>query len=392
MDFLYTGYDIIFSFLDRGGNVIVVIAWVIFVMWTLILERVMYLRTEHPRRVRDSLAAWEARPDPDSWHSERIHDAMVSRLGLRLHRGIPMIRTLAAICPLLGLLGTVTGMVIIFDVMAAMGTSSPRAVASGVAKATMTTMAGMVGALSGVFPAFLLARYVRQETELLRVGSRVSESIRVPATSNVPPLLRNAAAVCMAFVITMGLVVLMERLIETGEKALTESAAVILVDFIRVKPQETVQRKDAKPDKPPPPEVEPQELPPPDQADLNPEAGSINIGSMSAPRDGVGITVSGVSDFSLQDADYMPIVKVLPIYPRRAEARGMEGWVLVRFTITTTGAVKDIEVVESTHAVFERAAVQAASKFKYKPRVVDGTPVEVTGVLHYIQFEIEEDA
>ena len=86
----------------------------------------------------------------------------------------------------------------------------------------------------------------------------------------------------------------------------------------------------------------------------------------------------------------MPLVKVLPIYPRRALLRGEEGWVLLRFTITASGRVKDIEVVESTDSIFERPSIEAAKKFKYQPRIVNGEPVEVTGVLHYVRFGIEE--
>ncbi|MBN1239057.1 MAG: energy transducer TonB, partial [Gammaproteobacteria bacterium] len=88
--------------------------------------------------------------------------------------------------------------------------------------------------------------------------------------------------------------------------------------------------------------------------------------------------------------EYLPIVKVAPVYPARAASRGLEGYVIVEFTVTRTGTTKDISVVESTSSLFERAAVDAAGKFKYKPRVIDGEPVEVPGVRNKITFVLEK--
>ncbi|MDH3401273.1 MAG: energy transducer TonB, partial [Chromatiales bacterium] len=91
------------------------------------------------------------------------------------------------------------------------------------------------------------------------------------------------------------------------------------------------------------------------------------------------------------DGDYLPIVKVAPIYPRRALTRGLEGWVLLEFTVTKLGTVTDIKVLESDPPnIFDRAAVSAASKFKYKPKVVNGEPIDTAGVLHRISFELED--
>ena len=91
------------------------------------------------------------------------------------------------------------------------------------------------------------------------------------------------------------------------------------------------------------------------------------------------------------DGEYLPIVKVQPVYPRRALSRGIEGYVIVEFTVTKQGTTRDIRVVESKPSgIFDKAAIQAAGKFKYKPRVVDGQPIEVPGVQNKITFEIEE--
>lgn len=390
---MYDIFETIRDFLDRGGQVIVVIAWVIFVMWTMIIERVLYLRTEHRQRVRLAFAELNARPDEGSWSFEAVRAGAISQLGQRLQAGIPMIRTLAAVCPLLGLLGTVTGMIVIFDVMAAMGNSSPRAVAGGVAQATMTTMAGMVGALSGVFPAVLLARISSQNISTLQTHD--AELALPPARfPPMPQALRLLISLSMAFLITMLLVYGMQRLIETGERALTEEARIYMPDFVRIQREESVERKEVKPDKLPPPETTPDSVVTPDLASSEDAAGALSV-DLSSGRggsldSGFALNVAGVTSFENADADYMPLVKVAPIYPRRAAARGLSGWVLVRFTVTAAGSVKDVEVVESTDPIFERAAVQAAFKFKYKPRIVDGEAVEVTGVLHYIRFDVEE--
>jgi protein TonB len=97
--------------------------------------------------------------------------------------------------------------------------------------------------------------------------------------------------------------------------------------------------------------------------------------------------------FSLQmgDGEYLPIVKVQPVYPRRALSRGIEGYVIIEFTVTERGMVKDVRVVESSPEtdIFHQAAVDAALKFKYKPRVIDGQPVEVAGVRNKISFRLE---
>ena len=95
---------------------------------------------------------------------------------------------------------------------------------------------------------------------------------------------------------------------------------------------------------------------------------------------------------TLSDGNYLPIVKVAPVYPKRALARKLEGYVVVEFTVTTRGTTKDIKVVEAKPiAIFNQAAIQAAEKFKYKPRVVDGEPIEVRGVRNLIKFALNDE-
>jgi protein TonB len=110
---------------------------------------------------------------------------------------------------------------------------------------------------------------------------------------------------------------------------------------------------------------------------------------MVAPPVSMNTRIGGLG-FGQSDGEYLPIVKVQPIYPQRAAARGTEGYVIVQYTVTTTGDTKDVEVIESTSSLFDRAAIESAMKYKYKPRVIDGTPVEVTGVTTKIIFELED--
>ncbi len=115
------------------------------------LERYWYLNWIMPTKNKAIIAAWDAREDSTSWYAHRIREAWVSQAKQELNAGMLIIKTLVAACPMIGLLGTVTGMITVFDVMAVHGTGNARMMAAGISMATMPTMAGMVAALSGVF-------------------------------------------------------------------------------------------------------------------------------------------------------------------------------------------------------------------------------------------------
>ena len=102
---------------------------------------------------------------------------------------------------------------------------------------------------------------------------------------------------------------------------------------------------------------------------------------------GVG---AGIGGFNAGEGEYLPIVKVAPIYPNRALSRGIEGWCIVEYTVTRNGTVENGKVVECTSSLFANASLKASSKFKYKPRVINGTPIDVPGVQHKITFELEK--
>jgi len=167
MIWVYDALSSVRSFLELGGNVLYAIMLALFLMWTFIFERLWYLYRVHPDEKRAIVAAWESRSDTRSWYAKRIREEMISTTAIALNNNIGLIKALIAICPLLGLMGTVTGMVSVFDVMTYAGTSNARAMAAGVSMATVPTMAGMVAALSGVYFGTWLEHKAIIETEAL---------------------------------------------------------------------------------------------------------------------------------------------------------------------------------------------------------------------------------
>ncbi len=139
-----------------------------------------------------------------------------------------------------------------------------------------------------------------------------------------------------------------------------------------------------------PEKIEDPEEPPPDlepiQFDTDVDMGVVN----TAPTTGISLKLSS-SGMSSGDGEYLPIVKVAPIYPRRAQTRGISGYCIVEYTVTKTGSIRDPKAVDcQPSGIFESASVKAATKFKYKPRVVDGEPIEVAGVQNKFTYELEK--
>jgi len=166
--FFTEGQEAIREFLDSGGIILSAIAVMILLMWLMIIERIIYTLSGHKQFKKSIIASWEGRNERSSWNAEQIRQAHVARVKLKLDQNLPLITTFVALCPLMGLLGTVTGMISVFDVMAVSGGGNVRSMASGVTQATIPTMAGMVGALSGVFANTWLQRNAKREIELLQ--------------------------------------------------------------------------------------------------------------------------------------------------------------------------------------------------------------------------------
>jgi len=167
MLWLADSFEAIRDFMELGGPILRWIAVTIFLMWVLIVERLIYFRSSMRAMSLEIHEAWESRNERRSWNAHQIRELMISRFDLATNKGINMIQTLVALCPLLGLMGTVTGMIKVFGVMAVSGSGNVRAMAAGVSQATVPTMAGMVGALSGVLLVTLLSRRAAREVEFL---------------------------------------------------------------------------------------------------------------------------------------------------------------------------------------------------------------------------------
>lgn len=197
---------------------------------------------------------------------------------------------------------------------------------------------------------------------------------------------RVSIATVLGAVVAAGLLGLMQVLINTGKQALTDEKRSQIVDFVRIPKAETLETKKPKPKKPPEPETPPPDIPETPQDQLDPSASNINVSAVAVDA---SIDIGGIG-FEQSDGEYLPIVKVAPVYPRRAQERGIEGYVILEFTVTKLGTVVNPSVVETTSSLFNKAAMNAALKFKYKPRVVNGEPVDVAGVLHKITFQLED--
>lgn len=199
-------------------------------------------------------------------------------------------------------------------------------------------------------------------------------------------IMRYVFGVALGAVITFGLFLLMQALVKSDKSPFDDAVEGKIVDFVRLQEENEIETKTRKPKPPPPPDE-----PPPEMPEQSYDQSDVSIGvDMGAVNTRVDLNVGGVGGFS-SDGEYLPIVKVAPVYPRRAQTRGIEGYVLLEFVVTKTGAVRDPVVIEaSPPGIFDRAAIQAALKFKYKPKVVNGEAIDVAGVRNLITFELAE--
>ena len=154
--------DGIRRFLDTGGPVLWLISFTAALLGALIIERHWYFRREFSALTARELKRWNARSDRHSWFALRIREARIADAATRLNRTLPLIKMLVALCPMLGLLGTVTGMMEVFDIIAVLGTGNARAMASGISKATIPTMAGMMVAIPGLYFSVGLQREIKR--------------------------------------------------------------------------------------------------------------------------------------------------------------------------------------------------------------------------------------
>lgn len=198
-------------------------------------------------------------------------------------------------------------------------------------------------------------------------------------------LQRYGIGILGGVVVTLALLWMMRSIIANPEAATDAGIDGHNLELVHVQEDQDIIVKKRKPEPPPPPDEPPPSLPKPtfdSEVSMGAEIGAVDVD--------IDLDLSGTGGFS-QDGEYLPIVKVQPIYPRRAQTRGIEGYVLLEFVVTATGAVRDPIVIEAKPpGIFDRAAINAALKFKYKPKVVNGEPIEVGGVRNLIKFELTE--
>ena len=154
------------TFMEAGGDVLYLIAGATFLMWAIVCERYMFIVSDHKKDVGMALAFWEGRAERTSWQSRMIRERLISEVNERLKANMGLIKTLIALLPLLGLLGTVTGMVQVFEAMTYSG-GNARSMAAGVSAATIPTMSGMVATLSGVLANSFLTNSADSESMFL---------------------------------------------------------------------------------------------------------------------------------------------------------------------------------------------------------------------------------
>jgi biopolymer transport protein ExbB len=154
--------------LSLGGNILSLILFMAFIMWSLLCERLYYLYMVYPGHVQAAVRMWEGRTDKSSWYALQYREHLRHRISAQLNRNFSLIGTIIKICPLLGLLGTVAGMLEVFDALATTGTNNPRSMAAGVSKATVSTLAGMVVAIFGLLSSNFAERRAFSERDRLQ--------------------------------------------------------------------------------------------------------------------------------------------------------------------------------------------------------------------------------
>ena len=197
-------------------------------------------------------------------------------------------------------------------------------------------------------------------------------------------LIRVIFGGALAIPVTIGLFYIMQSLVTVEFKQEKVKSRKIADMLIPNKIIETNLRE-VKPEKvedpiEPPPDLEPIDF------EANIEVTAVNI----APKTKIPLNLNS-SNLSLSDGEYLPIVKVAPIYPRRAQVRGITGYCIVEYTVTKNGSTRNFQVVDcQPQGIFDNVSLKAAEKFKYKPRIVNGEPIEVAGVQNKFTFEFEK--
>jgi len=198
--------------------------------------------------------------------------------------------------------------------------------------------------------------------------------------------IRWFVSMILALLITLGLFFVMQALIATGAQLEQRVNVVKIVDATMPEIEMEVVREIEKPQP-----LEQLDNPPPDVPDrqLNMDSGPSLAIQRAAVQIDTDLSIGGAS-ISITDGEMLPLVNVTPTYPTRAASRGIEGWCQVSFTVTETGGVRDVIVVDAEPAgIFDTSSIRAAEKFKFQPKVVDGKGVEVPNVQYVFRYQLE---
>ena len=194
---------------------------------------------------------------------------------------------------------------------------------------------------------------------------------------------RFGLSLVLGAIVAFLLFVLMAQLIRMGDAELDNSADIKIADITMPDTEIEAKLDEELPDKPdeveaPPPEMEAQDL----EVDVPDNALNVSSGGGQFNPD------IGIGGGFARDTDFIPVYVPQPRYPSRAERSGKAGYAVVEVTVTTSGGVRDVKLMEEwpENYGFGKSAAKAASKLKYNPRVVNGVAVEVPGVLYKFSF------
>jgi biopolymer transport protein ExbB len=166
LDVLWAPYKAVMNLVDGGGPFVFLIFLSGVIMWTLVIERIWFFRRILPGLAQSTFDTWNARSDHLSWCARQIREAMISRLNNAMTQNLLVMRVLVPMAPLLGLIGTVSGMLEVFDSMALRGSADARTMATGVSHAMLCTMSGLAVSITGLFPVYYFTNRAKREAEL----------------------------------------------------------------------------------------------------------------------------------------------------------------------------------------------------------------------------------
>ena len=163
---LQAPYHAVANLVDGGGPFVFFIFVSGVIMWTLVIERIWFFSRILPVQAQATFETWNARSDHLSWCARQIREAMISRLNNAMTQNLLLMRVLVPLAPLLGLIGTVSGMLEVFDSMALRGSADARTMATGVSHAMLCTMSGLAVSITGLYPVYYFTNRAKRESEL----------------------------------------------------------------------------------------------------------------------------------------------------------------------------------------------------------------------------------